>query len=96
MEQMVRGCRLEGEARGQVKYERLVAICRDHGVLTPEDPYVTWPGDGAGRILAQDTPRALMSQATDPEVAALMAMPKRQAERIASLMERSGGEAPQG
>ncbi|MBW8874496.1 MAG: metallophosphoesterase [Acidobacteria bacterium] len=40
------------EPRGQAKYERLVAICRDHGVLTPEDPYVTWPGDGAGRILA--------------------------------------------
>ena len=50
----------------------------------------------AGRILADGTPRALMSQATDPEVAALMAMPKRQAARIAAIMERSGGESPQG
>src|SRR3954463_2967236 len=33
--------------RGVAKYERLVALCRDHGVLTPEDPYVTWPGDGS-------------------------------------------------
>lgn len=28
--------------RGQSKYERLVAICRDFGVLTPEDPYAVW------------------------------------------------------
>jgi osmoprotectant transport system ATP-binding protein len=45
----------------------------------------------AGRILAHDTPRALMAHATDPEVAALMAMPKRQAERIAAIMARNGG-----
>src|ERR1700710_500789 len=32
------------EPRGQEKYNRLVAICRDYGVLTPEDPYVEWPG----------------------------------------------------
>ena len=30
--------------RGQAKYQRLVAICRAHGVLTPEDPYTLWPG----------------------------------------------------
>jgi hypothetical protein len=30
--------------RGQAKYERLVAIARAHGVLTPEDPYPVWPG----------------------------------------------------
>jgi 3',5'-cyclic AMP phosphodiesterase CpdA len=30
--------------RGVAKYERLVAICRGYGVLTPEDPYVYWPG----------------------------------------------------
>jgi osmoprotectant transport system ATP-binding protein len=50
----------------------------------------------AGRILAHGTPAALMSGAADPAVAALMAMPKRQAERIASILERNGGEAPHG
>ncbi len=38
--------------RGEAKYRRLVALCREHGVLTPEDPYVTWPGDDQGHILA--------------------------------------------
>lgn len=33
-----------GEARGVEKYERLVALCRERGVHTPEDPYVEWPG----------------------------------------------------
>lgn len=33
-------------ARGVVRYNRLVAICRSLGVVTPEDPYVRWPGDG--------------------------------------------------
>ena len=32
--------------RGDAKYRRLVAICREYGVLTPEDPYVSWPGLG--------------------------------------------------
>lgn len=39
-----------GEAdllRGEARYQRLVAICRAYGVLTPEDPYVLWPGEGA-------------------------------------------------
>jgi osmoprotectant transport system ATP-binding protein len=40
----------------------------------------------SGRLLADDTPQALMS-AADPEVAALMAMPKRQAERIRIIMD---------
>ena len=30
--------------KGQARYEELVAICRAHGVLTPEDPYLEWPG----------------------------------------------------
>ena len=34
-------------ARRGASTERLVEICREFGVLTPEDPYVTWPGDGA-------------------------------------------------
>ena len=37
--------------RGVAKYERLVALCRDHGVLTPEDPYVTWPGDSCMQVI---------------------------------------------
>jgi 3',5'-cyclic AMP phosphodiesterase CpdA len=28
----------EGDLRGQAKYERLVSVCREYGVLTPEDP----------------------------------------------------------
>jgi 3',5'-cyclic AMP phosphodiesterase CpdA len=40
------------DLRGQAKYDRLVSICRDYGVLTPEDPYVTWPGEGPSCILA--------------------------------------------
>ncbi len=31
---------------GVPRYEALVAVCREYGVLTPEDPYPTWPGDG--------------------------------------------------
>jgi osmoprotectant transport system ATP-binding protein len=50
----------------------------------------------AGRVLAQGTPAALMSHQADPDVAALMAMPKRQAERIASILERNGTEAAHG
>jgi 3',5'-cyclic AMP phosphodiesterase CpdA len=38
--------------RGVAKYERLVQICREHGVLTPEDPFVVWPGEGPRCILA--------------------------------------------
>jgi len=41
-----------GEPRGLAKYNRLVAICRDYGVLTPEDPYVEWPGPGPSCIIA--------------------------------------------
>jgi hypothetical protein len=31
--------------RGQARYDELVAICRQQGVLTPEDDYVEWPGE---------------------------------------------------
>lgn len=37
--------------RGEAKYQRLVAICREYGVLTPEDPYVLWPGEGTQATL---------------------------------------------
>lgn len=40
------------ELRGEAKYKRLVSICRNYGVLTPEDAYVPWPGEGARCLLA--------------------------------------------
>jgi osmoprotectant transport system ATP-binding protein len=39
-----------------------------------------------GRVLADDTPRTLLAGSRDPDVAALMASPKRQADRVAALM----------
>jgi 3',5'-cyclic AMP phosphodiesterase CpdA len=36
----------EPELRGERRYLRLVEICRDEGVLTPEDPYPVWVGPG--------------------------------------------------
>ncbi|HWM88101.1 MAG TPA: metallophosphoesterase [Kofleriaceae bacterium] len=44
----------EGPAapRGVARYEALVALCRAHGVLTPEDPYPVWPGDGPPCVIA--------------------------------------------
>jgi osmoprotectant transport system ATP-binding protein len=50
----------------------------------------------AGSILAHGTPRELMSNEADPDVAALMAMPKRQAERIRAIMDANAGNAPHG
>ncbi len=38
--------------RGEAKYHHFVQICHDYGVLTPEDPFVTWPGEGPTTILA--------------------------------------------
>jgi hypothetical protein len=35
---------------GEAKYQALVALCRERGVLTPEDPYVAWPADPTIRI----------------------------------------------
>lgn len=37
--------------RGLGHYERLVALCRRYGVLTPEDPFPEWPGDGPLRAI---------------------------------------------
>jgi osmoprotectant transport system ATP-binding protein len=39
-----------------------------------------------GRVLADDTPRGLLAGSGDPDVAALMASPKQQADRVAALM----------
>lgn len=33
------------KASGEAKYLQLVALCREFGVLTPEDPYPIWPLD---------------------------------------------------
>ena len=34
------------KVRGEARYLRCVEICRELGVLTPEDPYPVWPGAG--------------------------------------------------
>jgi 3',5'-cyclic AMP phosphodiesterase CpdA len=39
------------EQRGVAHYQRLVALCQKYGVLTPEDPYARWPGDGPVRAI---------------------------------------------
>jgi len=44
------------DLRGEAKYRKQIQICRDYGVLTPEDPYVTWPGDWPG-----DKPRCILA-----------------------------------
>jgi predicted phosphodiesterase len=38
--------------RGLAKYEELVALCRRHGALTPEDPYPRWVGEGGEHVIA--------------------------------------------
>ncbi|MFL5345725.1 MAG: metallophosphoesterase family protein [Hyalangium sp.] len=38
--------------RGEAKYRQLVSVCQSYGVLTPEDPYPRWPGEGPPRIIA--------------------------------------------
>jgi len=37
--------------RGEARYRYLVAVCRDLGVITPEDPYPVWPGDGGRAVI---------------------------------------------
>lgn len=38
--------------RGEEKYRYLVELCRGYGVLTPEDPYPVWEGDGGRHRIA--------------------------------------------
>jgi 3',5'-cyclic AMP phosphodiesterase CpdA len=38
--------------RGQAKYDALLGLCRKYNVLTPEDPFVTWEGEGGPCVLA--------------------------------------------
>ncbi|GAA2478580.1 metallophosphoesterase family protein [Winogradskya humida] len=40
------------QVRGVERYERLVAMCRHLGVLTPEDDYPVWRGDGGPAVVA--------------------------------------------
>lgn len=42
---------LDAEKRGVAHYERLVSLCNKYGVLTPEDPYAKWPGEGPTRAI---------------------------------------------
>ena len=44
-----------------------------------------------GKVLADDAPRALLAGHPDPDVAALMATPRVQAERVAALMRSAPG-----
>ena len=37
--------------RGEERYQHLVALCRDLGVITPEDPYPVWPGAGGPAVI---------------------------------------------
>jgi hypothetical protein len=43
---------VEPQLRGEAKYHRLIEICRNYDVLTPEDPYIEWPGQEFDAILA--------------------------------------------
>ncbi len=38
--------------RGEDRYRSLVERCREYGVLTPEDPYPVWPGEGPPTTIA--------------------------------------------
>lgn len=40
------------EPRGEPRYLRLVETCRRLGVLTPEDPYPLWEGEGGPALVA--------------------------------------------
>lgn len=40
------------QLRGQERYQHLVEVCRAAGVLTPEDPYAVWEGDGGPAVVA--------------------------------------------
>jgi osmoprotectant transport system ATP-binding protein len=50
----------------------------------------------AGRVIADDTPAALLAENGDAEVTALMATPRRQAERVRALLEAGGRRGTHG
>ena len=43
---------IEPDLRGEAKYYQQVSLCKQYGVLTPEDPYVLWPGEGQAMQIA--------------------------------------------
>jgi 3',5'-cyclic AMP phosphodiesterase CpdA len=43
---------VDHEPRGDLRYRRLVEICRTLGVVTPEDPYPVWDGPGGPAVVA--------------------------------------------
>ncbi|MER7764976.1 metallophosphoesterase [Streptomyces sp. NPDC097619] len=40
------------QLRGEARYRHLVEVCRELGVLTPEDPYPVWEGEGGPAVIA--------------------------------------------
>jgi 3',5'-cyclic AMP phosphodiesterase CpdA len=40
------------QLRGAARYEKLVEVCRSLGIVTPEDPYPVWHGDGGPVTIA--------------------------------------------
>jgi 3',5'-cyclic AMP phosphodiesterase CpdA len=40
------------QIRGEQRYQHMVELCRDLGVLTPEDPYAVWDGPGGPVTIA--------------------------------------------
>jgi 3',5'-cyclic AMP phosphodiesterase CpdA len=40
------------QLRGEDRYQALVELCRSLGVLTPEDPYAVWTGQGGPALVA--------------------------------------------
>ncbi|KAI4906758.1 hypothetical protein J4E90_010217 [Alternaria incomplexa] len=42
----------EHGARGEAKYMECVAIAREYGIITPEDPYTMWEGEGGPCLIA--------------------------------------------
>ncbi|WFB11044.1 metallophosphoesterase [Streptomyces sp. LX-29] len=40
------------ELRGVARYEHLVEMCRSKGIVTPEDPYPVWEGNGGPLTIA--------------------------------------------
>jgi 3',5'-cyclic AMP phosphodiesterase CpdA len=40
------------QLRGQARYQYLVAMCRRIGVITPEDPFPVWRGEGGPVVIA--------------------------------------------
>ncbi|KAK4992881.1 hypothetical protein LTR50_000787 [Elasticomyces elasticus] len=42
----------ESHLKGEAKYHACVAVAREYGVLTPEDDFATWNGEGGPAIIA--------------------------------------------